>query len=266
MKNNYQINGCATSTTLLKGIAIITLLLHSNFELKSQCYMDRHATNWFDSWISCEVAPNPNPDYEDGHWLLYDLKSEHTLYNSRIWNHNDPLNLEMGIKKMKVDYSSDGTAWQNLGNFDLSVASGDPLYEGKVGPDFGEVVARYILLTVQETWGNDCAALAEWSIQAESNEISTSTEFIAYQENPCFSIKLYPNPVRDLGKVIFESVCAESVHMEILDLLGRQVYQKSFSPNPHQIIEWDSKDWSEGAYVMFVQQNGVTSSLPFIKS
>src|SRR5688500_15811128 len=89
-----------------------------------QCYPDRHSTNFFDGWISCDVAENPNHERGKGHFIMYDFGKVFSLGEMQIWNTNDPNHLDWGMKDVAIDYSPDSITWHHAGDFTFSQASG----------------------------------------------------------------------------------------------------------------------------------------------
>lgn len=142
--------------------------------LTAQCYLDRHNTTWYDAWTSCETSPNPNAAREDSHWLQYDLGHFYLLKNSQFWNANRPEHLQNGLKDVVIDVSLDGENWTEWGTYTLSQATGKNIYEGEVGPDFSEVLARYVLITAIDNHGGDCYSLSEMKINVESAPVFVS--------------------------------------------------------------------------------------------
>lgn len=140
----------------------------------AQCYPDRHNTNWFDGWISCETAPNPNDAYGDSHWILYDFKESYELGQVHVWNTNDPSNLDYGMQEVSIDYSVDGMEWIHMGNFFFDIGTGKSIYEGFEGPDFEGAVARYVLLTGLSNYGGACYGLSELRFAVQEFTVQTT--------------------------------------------------------------------------------------------
>ncbi|MEM8909967.1 MAG: T9SS type A sorting domain-containing protein, partial [Bacteroidota bacterium] len=114
------------------------------------------------TWESCQTAPNPNPDRSIGHWIHYDLGASYVLTQSRIWNTNEGTHLSKGFRSVVVDFSDDGEDWTELGTYEFTQGTGEAVYEGFNGPDFGGQQARYVLLTATSNWGHPtCYGLAE---------------------------------------------------------------------------------------------------------
>lgn len=162
-------------------ILYIFLFLLSSYISFSQCYPDRHSTNAHDGWVSCSSAPSPNPSGGNGHWILYDLGQVRQLYKSTIWNLNSPDRLDWNIQSARFDYSVDGNSYTNLTTTTLLQASGESLYEGMTGPDFGGISARYILITAVSNYGGTCYGLGEVRFYTEPD----SPNSLSLNVNPC---------------------------------------------------------------------------------
>lgn len=151
-------------------ILLLSILIFFSFNyINAQCYPDRHSTSVYDSWVSDEKKNNPNTIRGISHWIMYDLGSTYYLGQSHFWNLNDPDRLEQGIKNFFVDISSDGVSWKSLGEFSLTQASGESIYEGEIGPNFAGEKANYLLLTVKDSYGDGAlAGFGEMKIELES--------------------------------------------------------------------------------------------------
>jgi len=131
------------------------------YDLAAQCASNEHSNVWKDSWISCQTKANPNPARGNSHWIMYDFGVPYNLTNTRVWNANEQGATNKGLKDVKIDYSLDGVNWTFLGDSQFPQASGNNNYTGFVGPNFNGTNARYVLITAVNTWGNNCASLAE---------------------------------------------------------------------------------------------------------
>jgi len=149
----------------------------------AQCYPDRHSTNANDGWISCTETPNPNNVLGNSHWILYNLGQTRNLYSTTFWNSNHPNHLAWGVKRMRFDYSMDSLNWTYLTTYEFDQASGKPLYEGEVGPNFNGVPARYVLLTPIENYGAVCVGFSEIRINTEPSPANT----LSLNLNPCLN-------------------------------------------------------------------------------
>lgn len=122
------------------------------------------------SWLSCTVAPNPNPARSNRtRWIQYDFTSQYKFQGSRIWNYNVVNQTTKGFKNVVVDYSLDGITWQALGtNYLWPQAPGTSDYAGFLGPNFNNLKARYILISAVDSWdsNNSCVGFSKISFDA----------------------------------------------------------------------------------------------------
>lgn len=128
---------------------------------------DKHSNQTMDSWLSCSTAPNPNNARGTGHWIMYDFGDIYQLYDTKIWNYNGANNTNRGFRRVAIDYSLDGVAWQSLGLSTWGRASGLAGYEGFAGPNFAGRTARYVVITGINNYGaTDCSGFSEVSFNA----------------------------------------------------------------------------------------------------
>ena len=147
---------------LLTRLQVLMLLgiLSFHHTLGQECYSG--GNQWNRSWLSCEVAPNPNPARGDSHWILYSFESPESIKDSWVWNANLAGQSRYGIREVVIDYRTDSIEWKTLGNFTFSRGDETEDYEGFQGPDFNGIFVKEILLTVISTHGtSNCASLAE---------------------------------------------------------------------------------------------------------
>ncbi|MEO1261690.1 MAG: T9SS type A sorting domain-containing protein [Bacteroidota bacterium] len=132
-----------------------------SFSLTAQCF-DADANIWLDTWASCEESPNPKSEYGNTHWIQYDFGSVRPLSKTWAWNANDPAKLTQGFNLVKIDYSTDGQAWEHWGEMNFPKGTGEPVYGGFPGPDMVGIEAQYVLLTAISNHGDaNCAGIAE---------------------------------------------------------------------------------------------------------
>ncbi len=143
----------------------------------SQCFLDRHSTDWNDGWESCTMAPNPNDARGTTHWIHYDLGYDYILNEMHLWNSNAFGKTDQGVQEFYVDYSLDGITWDELGVYSLSQATGSGFYEGFQGPDFNGAAARYVLITPISNYGGSCYSLGELRIEVESVVVPVELAF-----------------------------------------------------------------------------------------
>ena len=186
-----------------------------------QCFPDRHSTSWYDAWVSCETAPNPNMNHGDSHWILYDLSDSYELGEAHFWNINDPQNLDMGISKALIDVSLDGINWYTLDTLYLSQGPGSTIYEGESAFDFDGEVARFVLITAVENFGSkSCYGFSE--LRVERSQVTTS---VADNNtlNTCFVANVYPNPFSYNSLVQVRAECEGDVDWQLTNLLGQVI-------------------------------------------
>jgi len=175
----------------MKYLLIFILLFLSQWASAQNCTGPHSSTNANDSWLSCDKSQNPNSARADSHWALFDLGADYTLGTSYFWNFNNDSETENGIKNLVIDYSLNGTTWTELGIMELQEASGTIDYLGEGGLDFDGIMCRYVLITVLETWGGQCAGISE--VRFDINQTSVSLRDV-YADNA--SIELFPNPTQ----------------------------------------------------------------------
>ena len=146
----------------------VLLMFQSGFG--QDCVDGQSWNNWEKSWVSCYTSNNPNPIRANSHWIMYSFDELQSISESHIWNANRRGESKLGIKRAIVDYSVDGNTWISLGTFDWPKAPEQSNYGGFVGPDFGGVFLRKILITVVESHGNGgCVSLAEVQFNVDPN-------------------------------------------------------------------------------------------------
>jgi hypothetical protein len=109
---------------------------------------DQHSSNSADMWLSSGAGPEPA-------WIQYAFKKTYALDKMLVWNSNDTMEsgLGFGAKDVTVEYSTDGTAWTALGDFEFAQAPGAPAYEANTTISFGDVAATFVRLTIHSNWG-----------------------------------------------------------------------------------------------------------------
>lgn len=237
----------------MKRVCIIVSILFFATQIYGQCYEDRHSTNWFDGWISCEVSPNPNENYGASHWIMYDFGKTYDLVAWHLWNVNDPRNLDQGLKEVAIDYSQDGSTWSHAGVHTLEMATGESIYEGVTGPTLDGVVARYILITALENHGGACYGLSEVRFEAQDNAVTNVDE--VETEASCLSIRAYPNPFRKNSQVVVHSQCTGQIDYQLVDVLGRNIHRGTLGATAgFHTLDLRDDQISPGHYYLHVRQ------------
>lgn len=208
-----------------------SLFLITVFHLQAQdCNEANHSVNIHDSWLSCDLAPNPNPERGNTHWVMYDLGYIYSIGGTKFWNYNVSGETNKGMKNISIDYSQDGISWTEITSFQLAEAPGNSNYEGVIGPDLEGIDARYILVTSVDTWGGACAGLSEVRFDIEG---TVSANEMVYEDQ---SIKLFPNPSHrnlsiDTDMDIKELIIISSTGHELARMVYTPLIDISSLPN-----------------------------------
>lgn len=241
---------------------ILLTLLAIQFS-QSQCFPDRHSTNWYDGWVSCNVSPNPIPAYGETHWILYDFKYPYALGKSQLWNANEPKNLDYGIQAYNVDYSLDAITWVKLGEFNMERASGASTYQGNDGPNFNAVKARYVLITPTSNYGGNCYGFSEL-------KISITNPLLDINEEEGFKANVYPNPFIDNVSLSIRTLNKTApIKYTLYDILGRAVIQNSLvitDSNDTYNLSINGNNLSAGLYVLKIIQNDKEQTYKLVKN
>jgi hypothetical protein len=112
---------------------------------------DQHSNDMNQTWMSTGVPA----------WIQYTFDKEYKLNKLWVWNANSQLETYMGFgaRDVKIKYSLDGMVWTELeGVPEFTQAQGLPDYTADIIVDFGGVIAKYVKLTINTTWGNPKSA------------------------------------------------------------------------------------------------------------
>ncbi len=235
---------------------VYTLFIVFAFHWNSfgQCFMDQHSTNWNDGWLSCNPSPSPNAIRGNSHWILYNLGFKYALGQSHFWNHNEADALGNGVKTIIADVSLNGIDWTEWKRFDLSMASGQPIYEGEDGPDFEKIPARYLLLTAVDNYGGKCVGFSEMKIDVD---ILSQTQ----DENSCLTVSAFPNPFTQQLYVNVSGKCSQNTSIYLEDLMGRQVTKTQWATGQQNTITIQTSELTAGVY--FVRINSDEGSMAY---
>jgi Secretion system C-terminal sorting domain len=229
----------------------------------AQCFPERHSTNFYDGWISCEAAVSPNPLRPASHFILYDFGKVFKLGQMRIWNTNDPSHLDWGMRDVAIDYSTDGEHWLTAGDFTFPQASGLSTYEGAEGPFLNDIEARYLLITALTNYGGECYGLSEMNVDGEEVIIS-DVEDIATLD--CVDVSIYPNPFADQMTLLLSPGCNGDLRFSVYDASGRAVFsEKTSLVNGQEKSIQIGKDLPAGAYRLSLEYGGKTVQRSIIK-
>jgi len=166
-------------------LTIIAIFIFGQMAM-AQCNMDRHNSNAYDGWVSCQMTPNPNSANGTTHWIMYDFGEIKNLYASQFWNINHPDHLDWGVRTVRIEHSLYNTNWTLLGDFTIQQGSGQQIYEGEEGPDFGALTTRYLLFTVLDTYSdNSCAGFGELKIFTQDEQLPANLVVFTGDEVNC---------------------------------------------------------------------------------
>ncbi len=144
-------------------ILYITLSLFAVISTAQQ-FPDRHSTSYTEAWLSCTTSTNPNADRGDSHWIRYDLGGTYVMSTIKLWNYNDPMNLNNGVQNIVIDVSSDGINWTEAGVATVTISEGSAFYEGNDIIDLGGIAGDHLLITVLSNHGGSCSGFSEIKI------------------------------------------------------------------------------------------------------
>lgn len=247
-----------------KTILLIVALVGLSQMVFSQCFPNRHSTNFFDGWISCEPAANPNPARPVSHFIMYDFGKVFKLGQMTIWNTNDPAHLDWGMRDVAIDYSTDGVTWLNAGDYTFSQASGVSTYEGEQGPNLNDVEGRYLLITAINNYGGTCFGLSEMKVIGEEVEIISDVEDVANLD--CVNVSLYPNPFADKFTMVLTPGCSGDLHVTVFDALGHVLSNETISlTNGQQKSMELGRDLPSGSYRLNLEYGGKSVQRSIVK-
>jgi hypothetical protein len=108
---------------------------------------DQHSTELTQMWLSEGVQPN---------WIQYEFDGLYKLHELWVWNSNQLIepSVGLGARKVTIEYSIDAQTWVALdGVPEFTQAPGLATYIANTIIDFGGVMAKYVKLTVDASWG-----------------------------------------------------------------------------------------------------------------
>ncbi len=108
---------------------------------------DLHGTEPTTMWQSVGVQPN---------WIQYQFDKVYKLYDLKVWNTNQLIEKSVGLgaRKVTLEYSVDGTTRTTLANVpEFAKASGTAGYAANTTVPLGGILAKYVKLTINSTWG-----------------------------------------------------------------------------------------------------------------
>ena len=157
------------------------------------------------NWLSCQISSNPNPLLPDGHWIMYDFGERHELVSAHFWNYNVANETDKGFQVVQIDFSEDGNNWQELGQYNWPLATGEPQYGGFNGPDLSGVFAKYILITSLDG-NNTCRGIGKAAFKAVFCPMQGT---LCDDKNPDTVNDVYTQNCECKGKHLYENECDE---------------------------------------------------------
>ena len=120
---------------------------------------DQHGTEGTTMWLSNLTGPVPA-------WIQYQFDKVYKLFDLKVWNSNGLVEsiIGFGAKSVTIEYSTDGTTWTALANVpEFAQAPGTAGYAANTTVNLGGVMAKYVKLTINRTWGsiNSVTGLSE---------------------------------------------------------------------------------------------------------
>jgi hypothetical protein len=97
-------------------------------------------------WLSLKTGAQPT-------WIQYQFDKVYKVDQMMVWNSNQAMEpvLGLGAKDVKIEYSTDGATWAQVGDFEFAQAGGEALAAETL--DLGGVMAKYVKLTITANWG-----------------------------------------------------------------------------------------------------------------
>ncbi len=108
---------------------------------------DRHSADTSTMWFTTSTGP---------HWIRYAFDKVYVLDELWVWNYNTQIEstVHFGAKQVSVEYSLDGLSWTMLeGVPEFAPAPGTDACTADTTVEFGGVMARYVRLNIESTWG-----------------------------------------------------------------------------------------------------------------
>lgn len=218
-----------------------------------QAYPDRHNTSYTDAWVSCEESESPNIKRDPGHWIMYDFGDQYSLHESTIWNFNVPDTTSRGMNDIAIDYSTDGEEWIELGEYTVPEAPGSTIYQGTEGPNFGGIVAKYVLISILSTHGDaTCAGMSEFRVNAT---VSTSTNLP--NKELIVELSANPNPASEYTMIKLGELLT-NLQYSLVDMSGKLLQQGKITSTDFRL---NTANLASGAYTLTVHNQEGNKSI-----
>ena len=118
-----------------------------------------HDNDWVDSWLSdpngAGDSNTPPGDCSGQAWISVEFGGKYNISQMRVWNFNENGNTSPGLKNVSIEYSTDGSNWTTLSALTtIPEAPGTPDAPNDIIVSFGNVEARYVVITANSTNGH----------------------------------------------------------------------------------------------------------------
>ncbi len=109
---------------------------------------DGHGIDLTSTWLSARSATGLP-------WIQFALGRSYKLNQMLIWNHNSEFEslLGLGIKDATIEYSTNGTDWITLGDYEFARAPGAVAYAANTTISFAGLQASHVRITAKSSWG-----------------------------------------------------------------------------------------------------------------
>jgi hypothetical protein len=108
---------------------------------------DQHNVTLTDMWLTPGGLPA---------WIQFEFDKVYKLHELWVWNSNQLIEafLGFGAKDVTIEYSEDGAVWSTLENVpQFAKASGSATYTANTKVALGDVMAKFVKLTITSNWG-----------------------------------------------------------------------------------------------------------------
>lgn len=193
---------------------------------------------WNNPWLSCQTTTNPNTSRGASHWIRYDLGATYKLGKMQVWNVNKTGESNKGFKEVVIDYSLNGTAWTQLGTYQLNQGTEEAIYPGVEAANFNGLSARYVLITAISNWGaSSCSGISDVKFNIAPSLLQDASAMLVARNSTDWSnltpqsmlektntnFLVYPNPTSHSTNLLLENEVDLNATITISDVTGRLI-------------------------------------------
>ncbi len=108
----------------------------------------QHSNLEADMWLGNGAAGGPV-------WIQYDFGKVYKLEGMQVWNYNHAFEFALGysVRNVTVEYSTDGSEWAALGDYEWSRGPSAAAYASDITVDFQGLPVRHVRLNIHDNWG-----------------------------------------------------------------------------------------------------------------